>query len=105
MGETPFRGVQQTELGRSVVQGLRPTKPGNASSVGFSDLLWSFTQRCWDGDVKLRPKAAEVVTHLEKAAVNWKGLMPPCVQTENVASKEEMLNLIKESEFEILIFP
>ena len=75
-GEIPFRGVQQTELGLSVVQGLRPAKPGNAIAIRFSDPLWGFVQRCWDGDMKLRPKVAEVVTHLEKAAVNWDGPMP-----------------------------
>ena len=39
--------------------------------------------------MKLRPKVAEVVTHLEKVAANWVGLMPPCAQVENVASDLE----------------
>ena len=88
-GEFPFRGTRDTELGWSVVQGERPAKPENASSLGFSDLLWSFVQRCWDGDLKLRPKVAEVVTHLGREAGNWDGVMPPCPPTENVVSNPE----------------
>ena len=86
-GETPFRGVRITELGYAVVTGERPGKPQNA--IGFSDPLWDFVQRCWDGDMKLRPKVAEVVTHLEEAVAGWVGLMPHCPQVENVASKFE----------------
>jgi hypothetical protein len=37
--------------------------------------------------MKLRPKVAEVVTHLKKMAASWVGLMPPCAQVENVASE------------------
>ena len=85
-GEFPFHGIAQTELVWSVLEGLRPDKPEDASSIGFSDSLWGFVQRCWDGDLKSRPKVAEVVTHLEGAAADWKGLMPPCVQAVNVVS-------------------
>jgi len=88
-GETPFRSVQQTELGWSVVRGLRPPKPENASAIGFSDPLWSFTERCWDGNMTSRPKAGEVVTHLEKTAADWNRLMPPCAVAEDIASTSE----------------
>jgi hypothetical protein len=104
-GEIPFHGVRHTDLGYLVVQGLRPTKPGNASAIGFSDLLWSFVQRCWDGDMNVRPKVTEVVAHLENAATNWNGLMPPCIQAENIASgpQEGMSDSMQHCEFEILI--
>ena len=72
------------EFGFSVLQGLRPAKPANASAIGFSEPLWEFVQRCWDGDMNSRPKVTEVVTHLAKAASSWHGLMPPCSQAENV---------------------
>jgi len=85
-GEVPFRGVRQTELGYSTVQGVRPDKPENASSIGLSDLLWGFVQRCWDGDIGSRPKVGEVVLHLGEAADDWNGLMPPWTQAENIAS-------------------
>ena len=91
-GEIPFRGVHHIELGYAVVRGLRPAKPENASAIGLSDSLWDFVQRCWDNNRERRPKVVEVVEHLEKAAANWDGLMPPSVPVEVVAldSEEEM---------------
>ena len=85
-GDEPFRGLRETEMVFNVVEGKRPTKPKNASAIGFSDSLWSFIQRCWDGDMNVRPKVAEVVAHLEEAVANWDGLMPPCVQAEEEMS-------------------
>ena len=104
-GEFPFRGIGLMQLGWSLLQGLRPDKPEDASSIGFSDSLWGFVQRCWDGDMKSRPKVAEVVTHLEGAAADWKGLMPPYVRVVNVVSgpKEEGSDTMKFREFEIFI--
>jgi hypothetical protein len=106
-GETPFRGVRITELGYAVVAGERPGKPPNALAIGFSDSLWDFVQRCWDGDKKLRPKVAEVVTHLEEAVAGWVGLMPPYAQVENVASefKEPMSDSMQHCEFGIFTPP
>ena len=106
-GEIPFRNVRQTELGWSVVQGLRPDKPTNASAIGFSDSLWGFVQRCWDSNMKLRPKVAEVVRYLEEAAANWDGLMPPYLPTENAASdlEEEVSDSKAHCESEISILP
>jgi hypothetical protein len=91
-GEFPLRGVRPPELGYSVAQGLRPAKPVNASSIGFSDLLWGFVQRCWDGDMNKRPKVAEVVAHLKEAATNWNSLMPPCVFEIVVSNYEEEMS-------------
>ncbi|KAF9644344.1 kinase-like protein [Thelephora ganbajun] len=89
IGEIPFRSAWQKDLGFSVVQGMRPAKPENASAVGFSGSLWDFVQRCWDGNMRLRPKVAEVVEHLERAAADWGGLMPPCVHAKDVTSASE----------------
>ena len=56
--------------------------------------------------MKLRPEVAEVVTHLGEAAANWKGLMPPCVQVEIIASDSDpMSDLIEHGEFKTLIVP
>ena len=105
-GEVPFRGVQLAALGYFVLGGKRPDKPENASAVGFSDALWGFTQRCWDGDMELRPKAGEVVTHLGEAVASWDGLMPPCSQVEAVASgPEETSDSKKYGEFRVLVLP
>ena len=59
------------------MRGDRPTKPHNASDLGFSDLLWDFLQLCWDRDRSRRPAAGEVVGRLGEAAANWNTLMPP----------------------------
>ena len=88
-----------------MVEGRRPVKPENASSIGFSDLLWGFVQRCWVSEMESRPPVAEVVMQLREAAANWVGLMPPSVQAKNVVSdsKEEMSDSMKHSEFWISI--
>ena len=73
-----------TEIALNAVQGVRPTRPGNASALGFSDSLWGFVQRCWDGQMRMRPMVGEVVSRLERAAANWDGVMSPYVQVECV---------------------
>jgi len=108
-GEIPSRSVSKGFF-YSVVEGSRPDKPENASSIGFSDLLWGFVQRCWDGNKTRRPKVAEVITHLGEAATNWNGLMPPCVVVEDVPSDSEELSSdssdsMMHREFEILTLP
>jgi len=105
-GEMPFRGIRQSALAYHVLRGTRPTKPGNASAIGFSDFLWAFTQRCWDGPIESRPEVGEVVTHLKEAAEDWDGLMPPHSQVEDVASDpDEMPGSKKRSEFQVLMLP
>ena len=104
-GEIPWRGLRIAELAFKVVEGVRPAKPENASKIGFSDLLWDFVGRCWDGIMELRPKIGEVVAELERAAADWNRVMPPCVQAENVASvsKEPMSGSMEHCEFAIPI--
>ena len=105
-GEIPFRGLRPMELGYKVVQGLRPAKPDNASAIGFSDSLWGFVQRCWNGDAKFRPKVGEVVTQFGREAANWRGLMPPCTRAEIVASNsEELSDTIEHCKFDLSILP
>ncbi|KAF9644736.1 kinase-like protein [Thelephora ganbajun] len=99
-GEIPFRRLRQTELAYSVVKGLRPNKPENPAAIGFSDSLWDFVQQCWDDNRELRPTVSEVVIHLEAAAANWRGLMPPCLPVDNVVPDlEEMSGLMERCEF------
>ena len=106
-GETPFRGTRETEIRLNVVRGVRPPQPENASAIGFSDSLWSFVERCWDGNMELRPRIVEVVAQLGGAAADWDGVMPPCVQVESVASAfpEPTSDSAAHREFEILIPP
>jgi len=105
-GESPFCGVPQPALALFVLRGRRPAKPVNAPAIGFSDSLWDFTQRCWDGKMGLRPKVGELVSHLGEAATGWHGLMPPRSPVEGVASvPEEMSGPKGLSEFGIFILP
>ena len=106
-GKIPFCGIRPTELGQSVVQGMRPDKPENASAIGLSDLVWDLVHRCWNCDMELRPKAAEVRTYLGKATADWGRLMPPCVRVETTASEsgEELSDFGELCECEILILP
>jgi len=103
-GEAPFHKIRQTELGFSIVRGIRPDKPENAVTIGFSDSLWGFVQRCWDGDKDLRPRVVEVVMRLEKAAKDWDGVMAPCVMAESVPSDpmEPLSNQMQHCEFAFL---
>ena len=70
-GEALFHGVQQTELGLLVVDGLHPTKPENALDIRFSHQLWLFIQCCWDGHTNQRPKVVELVKCLAGEAARW----------------------------------
>ena len=85
-GDIPFPKLRMAEITLNVVQGVRPPKPEKASDIGFSDSLWRFVQRCWDGDLELRPKVGRVVSQLERAAADWVGVMPPCPLVKSVAS-------------------
>ena len=96
-GETPFCGVPQPALAYFVLHGKRPAKPVDAPGIGFSDSLWGFTQRCWDGEMELRPKVGELVTHLREAAVGWHGFMLPGPGRKEVSNAKNL------SESEILI--
>jgi len=72
------------EVAYHVLRGreMRPSKPENASAIGFSDPLWTFTERCWDA-LELRPDAKEVVTRLGEAAAGWDGLTSPLSPTNS----------------------
>ena len=107
-GESPFRDFGPMGHIFPVIQGMRPPKPNNAPSIGLSDLLWAFVQRCWNGNMKLRPKVDEVVACLSQANANWEGVMPCCVQAVHSAassSQEMESDLEKYREFDILIVP
>ena len=106
-GEIPFPGCGPVGFLFSVMGGLRPVKPNNAPTVGFSDLLWAFVQRCWDANMKLRPEIAEVVEQLSKSTADWDGVMPPYVKTVYTDPEAPILHSdsMKYGEFEFLIVP
>ena len=89
----------------SVVEGKRPSKPENASNLGFSNSLWDFAQHCWDGKLALRPKISEVVSQLGEAAAAWNGVMAPHVVVEDDVpeTQEPELDFMAYCEFHMLI--
>jgi len=104
-GKPPFLGLGMAEIALNVVQGMRPPKPENASVIGFSDSLWCFVQRCWDGEMGLRPKVAEVVSQLGKAGADWDGVMPPCARVESITSTSLEPALDSTAHCRFLAFP
>jgi len=105
-GEIPFAGLRMAEIAMNAVNGVRPHKPEQASDIGFTDLLWEFTQRCWDGEIKLRPEIADVEAQLGKVAANWNRVMPPCAQQVKEAtpiSQEPVSESMAHCKFDILI--
>jgi len=108
-GEIPFRGVRMGGLlAFKVVMGARPTKPENASAIGFSDSLWDFTQKFWHCDAKVRPKVGGVVTQLERAVADWGRVMSPFVEPKNIFTVSEKLvpsDSMSNCEFEVFVPP
>ena len=48
-----------------VLKGERPSRPNAAEELGFTELLWSYMQRCWEVDVNLRPTCREFLDVVE----------------------------------------
>jgi len=115
-GGIPFPGIQDSAVGYHVLRGGRPKRPEDASNIGFSDSLWTFTQSCWHGEMESRPEVEEVVKHLGDAVIDWDGEMPPCSPagdtvldsgepvSEELASEDLFSESDEPSEFEALIF-
>ena len=106
-GQTPFRNTPDSAIAYHVCRGTRPSKPENASAIGFSDSVWGLTQQCWVGEKGSRPKVGEVVTLLGEAAAKWDVLTPPSPHVENVAPSitEETTDSTGYSKFETLTLP
>jgi len=60
--------------------------PGPRGEIPFPCLEIVFVRHCWDCKTKLRPRVAEVVLQLERAAGGWGGVMQPCIQVERIVS-------------------
>lgn len=88
-GEQPFRDIRPRELAFCVPSGVRPAKPENAESIGFSEFFWELAQKCWDGEVVRRPQIQEVVEGIDRAATNWFTNMPPSNVQREVSDDED----------------
>ena len=88
-GEVPFRDFRMGEMPVNVAEGKLSPTPKNASDLVFSDSLWDFAQRCWDGKFAWRPRIAEVVSQLGEAAAAWNGAMALYAAVEDVVSETQ----------------
>jgi hypothetical protein len=55
----------------AVVRGVRPEKPSQAESVGFSDALWELVRSCWSELRPTRPTARELLDYLSLVSPTW----------------------------------
>ena len=53
---------------------MRPRKPEDAESLGFSDSLWRLTQTCWNEFPSTRPTAQQLLHCLQDISPTW---VPP----------------------------
>lgn len=66
-GAVPFSGTSCGVVRIAIQRGDRPPRP---THPGFTDKLWTLTQRCWDHDPDLRPGASEVSQSLPNKLVS-----------------------------------
>ena len=65
-GLDPFYGQKlgTFQLVCRVVDGERPTKPGNAEHIGFGNGTWKLVKECWKTKSTKRPTIERVLAHL-----------------------------------------
>ena len=55
----------------AIMEGVRPEKPEEAESLGFTEGLWEVAQRCWLPNPSARPDVRNVLSHLNHATWSW----------------------------------
>ncbi|KAF9784796.1 kinase-like domain-containing protein [Thelephora terrestris] len=73
-GLRPFYHLGTYAVVIAVQKGERPKRPPNARSLGFSDVLWGLTVRCWSKSSTARPTAQALLDCLQDASHIW---VPP----------------------------
>ena len=53
-----------------VVDGTRPTKPGNAERIGFGSGTWKLVKECWKTKPTKRPTIRQVLMHLARVSAS-----------------------------------
>jgi hypothetical protein len=76
-GLLPFHHLRFPIVVCAILRGERPSKPLNASSLGFTDSLWGLLQLCWSKSALVRPTARQLYDHLRSASLAW--VPPPMV--------------------------
>ena len=71
-GTIPFFDLWSPyEIMEGIMKGERPAKPENATSLGFTAVLWEIVERCWSADTDARPTLQAVLSCLSEAASSW----------------------------------
>jgi len=70
-GLRPFRRLSNLGIAFAVVEGVRPEKPQDAKSLGFSDSLWELVQLCWSKESSDRPTAQRLLCRLSDFSSAW----------------------------------
>jgi len=55
----------------AVLEGIPPSKPAAAPTLGFTDGLWWTLECCWMADCNIRPDVGTVLSRLTHAAWAW----------------------------------
>ena len=56
---------------QAILQGVQPTKPAEATTLGFTDRLWWTVENCWLQDREMRPDVEALLQDLRNAAWAW----------------------------------
>ena len=71
-GAIPFYDLAWSiDVVDEIMKGGRPAKPENATSLGFTGVLWEIVERCWLADTDARPTLEAVLSCLSEAASSW----------------------------------
>ena len=73
------------------MDGTRPAKPKDATTLGFTPELWEIIEQCWLADPNARPTLEAVLSCLREAAPRWydRGEGAESVTSESVAGTIE----------------
>jgi len=69
-GKLPYWD-QRGNIVQAVMEGRRPSKPAEATELGFTDGLWWIVKCCWLGNRDMRPDVETVLSRLTDAAWAW----------------------------------
>ena len=77
-GLLPFHHLRFPIVVCAILKGERPSKPLNASPLGFTDTLWGLLQLCWSKSTLARPTARQLYGYLFSASLAWVPLPTVC---------------------------
>ena len=69
--EHPYHETNSLLVSELIRDGVRPKKPENAESLGFTEGLWNIVERCWLAKPADRPDVGTVLPHLNYATWFW----------------------------------